>query len=62
MYAAVAPDVRGGDYIGPSGPAELWGHPVKVSTTRAARDPDAGARLWEVSQELTGVRYEALGS
>ena len=61
VYAAVAPDVEGGDYIGPSGPAELWGNPVKVRATRAARDPETAARLWRVSQELTGVDYEALG-
>ena len=60
VYAAVAPDVNGGDYIGPSGPAELWGNPVKVRATRAARDPEAAGRLWAVSQELTGVGYETL--
>jgi NAD(P)-dependent dehydrogenase (short-subunit alcohol dehydrogenase family) len=60
VYAAVSPGVAGGDYIGPSGPAELWGSPVKVRPTRAARDPALAARLWSVSQELTGVGYEVL--
>ena len=60
VYAAVAPGVAGGAYIGPSGPGEMRGYPVKVTTTRAARDPETAARLWSVSQELTGVGYEAL--
>ena len=61
VYAAMAPVVTGGDYIGPSGPGELRGHPVKVKATRSARDPEAAARLWAVSEELTGVRYDPLG-
>jgi hypothetical protein len=59
-YAAVAPEVHGGDYFGPDGIAELWGHPVKVGCSAAARDSTAGARLWEVSEQLTGVHYSAL--
>jgi NAD(P)-dependent dehydrogenase (short-subunit alcohol dehydrogenase family) len=35
-YAAVAPDVKGGDYIGPDGMAELWGHPTRVGRSAAA--------------------------
>jgi NAD(P)-dependent dehydrogenase (short-subunit alcohol dehydrogenase family) len=61
VYAAVAVDVEGGDYIGPRGPAEMRGYPVKVKATRAARDADAAARLWEVSQSLTGVTFDELG-
>ena len=56
-YAAVAPDVHGGDYIGPDGIAEMWGHPVKVGCSAAARDTAAAARLWEVSEQLTNVHY-----
>ena len=57
LYAAAAPEVEGGDYIGPDGPGELRGHPVKVSCSPAARDPASAARLWERSEELTGVYY-----
>ncbi|MGH8904519.1 MAG: short-chain dehydrogenase, partial [Egibacteraceae bacterium] len=56
-YAATAGDVRGGDYIGPDGRGELRGHPTKVGTSAAARDPAVAARLWAVSEEATGVRY-----
>jgi NAD(P)-dependent dehydrogenase (short-subunit alcohol dehydrogenase family) len=57
LYAATAPDVEGGDYIGPGGIAEMRGYPVKVGRTDAAKDPAAAAKLWQVSEKLTGVRY-----
>lgn len=60
LYAAVAPEVQGGDYIGPDGFQEMWGNPVKVLTNAAARDAGVAARLWEVSEKLTDVHYEAL--
>jgi hypothetical protein len=56
-YAAVAPDVKGGDYIGPDGMAELWGHPAHVGRSAAAQDGAAASRLWEVSEQLTNVHY-----
>src|SRR5208282_5249951 len=56
-YAAVAPNVHGGDYIGPDGIAEMWGHPVPVGCSAAARDTAVAARLWEVSERLTNVHY-----
>jgi len=56
-YAAVAPDVHGGDYIGPDGVGEFRGHPVKVGRSAAAQDAAAAARLWEVSEQLTNVHY-----
>lgn len=61
IYAATSPDMAGGDYAGPNGLGELRGNPVKVKMTRAARNRDDAARLWAVSEELTGVRYEGLG-
>jgi NAD(P)-dependent dehydrogenase (short-subunit alcohol dehydrogenase family) len=60
LYAATAPDVRGGDYIGPDGLGEQWGHPKKVRSIARANDAEAQRRLWETSERLTGVRYEAL--
>jgi NAD(P)-dependent dehydrogenase (short-subunit alcohol dehydrogenase family) len=60
LYAACAPDVEGGDYIGPADFGQTWGYPTKVSRSRRARDAQAAARLWEISERLTGVRYAAL--
>jgi len=58
LYAAVAPDVEGGDFIGPDGIGEMRGHPKKVKATALARDEAIGAKLWEVSEEMTGVSYD----
>jgi NAD(P)-dependent dehydrogenase (short-subunit alcohol dehydrogenase family) len=58
LYAATMPDVIGGEYFGPSGPAEWRGHPRRVGMSKAARDPEAGRRLWELSAELTGITYQ----
>ncbi len=57
LYAATAPGVEGGDYYGPDGRGELRGFPRKVKAIPDAYDPAIGARLWETSEELTGVRY-----
>lgn len=57
LYAAAAPDIRGGDYIGPDGIAEMWGYPRKVGCSAAAQDRRDAARLWADSERLTGVHY-----
>ncbi|HEY3501170.1 MAG TPA: oxidoreductase [Actinocatenispora sp.] len=56
LYAATAPGVTGGDFIGPDGLAELRGFPTRVRPSAAATDPEIGRRLWELSERLTGVR------
>jgi NAD(P)-dependent dehydrogenase (short-subunit alcohol dehydrogenase family) len=57
LYAAAAPDVQGGDYYGPRGWLGLRGHPTKVPSSDRSYDTAAAAKLWTVSEELTGVRY-----
>jgi NAD(P)-dependent dehydrogenase (short-subunit alcohol dehydrogenase family) len=57
LYAATMPEVGGGDYFGPDGAFELGGHPKRVGAIGAARSPENGRRLWERSEELTGVSY-----
>jgi len=57
LYAATAPDVEGGAYYGPDGFQELRGHPTRVEAIPAAHDAESGRRLWEVSEQLTGVSY-----
>jgi NAD(P)-dependent dehydrogenase (short-subunit alcohol dehydrogenase family) len=60
LYAATAPDVEGGDYIGPGSVGEIWGAPRKVRSSSRSHDRAAATRLWDVSEKLTGVRYGAL--
>ena len=62
LYALTADDVRGGDFIGPGGLMQMWGYPTKVEPAAAAKDLELAARLWAVSQQLTGVRYDALAN
>ena len=57
LYAATAPGVEGGQFIGPDGFMEARGHPKTVEPVRRARDAETGRRLWQVSEELTGVSY-----
>jgi NAD(P)-dependent dehydrogenase (short-subunit alcohol dehydrogenase family) len=57
VYAATSPDVRGGDYIGPDGLMGQRGFPRKVRSNSRSYDQAVAARLWAVSEELTGVRY-----
>lgn len=58
LYAATMPDLAGGSYVGPDRMREMWGHPTLVKPSRAARDPETARRLWEISEELTNVRYD----
>jgi NAD(P)-dependent dehydrogenase (short-subunit alcohol dehydrogenase family) len=57
LYAATAPDLRGGGYVGPGGFKEMRGHPKLVGSSAASKDEATARRLWEVSEDLTGVRY-----
>jgi NAD(P)-dependent dehydrogenase (short-subunit alcohol dehydrogenase family) len=57
LYAATAPDVQGGDYYGPCGWQEMRGYPTKVQSSDRSHDMAVAARLWTISEELTGVRY-----
>ena len=45
-----------GDYFGPSGIGELAGPPVRVGMSKRAKSEEDARRLWERSEELTGVR------
>ena len=56
LYAATM-DVAPGAYVGPDGPLEGRGHPKLVGTSGAARDAAAQRRLWEASEELTGIHF-----
>ena len=55
LFAATAPEVAGGDYFGPK--HRISGHPAVSSMSSRARDAASAARLWDVSEALTGVAY-----
>lgn len=58
LHAATAPDVRGGEYYGPGGLLNMRGAPERQTSSDASYDEATAARLWERSEDLTGVRYE----
>lgn len=58
LYAATYSGVTGGGYYGPQGFQEMCGDeigPAKIAPQ--ANDNAAAARLWNVCEELTGVRF-----
>lgn len=57
LRAAVDPDVKGGDYFGPGGKGERKGYPVKVESNEASHNVEDARKLWEISEELTGIKY-----
>ncbi|MFZ0547930.1 MAG: hypothetical protein WAM60_20965, partial [Candidatus Promineifilaceae bacterium] len=57
LYAATAPAVNGCDYIGPGGFRESRGYPKKIKSSDLSYDRQTAARLWQVSEDLTGVHF-----
>ncbi len=57
LYAATQ-DVEPGEYVGPDGFFGLIGIPAPARTSKRANDPEAAARLWSLSEELTGEAFE----
>lgn len=58
LYAALAPDVQGGDYIGPGGLQGMRGYPAKGQSSARSHDVADASRLWTISEELTQVAYQ----
>jgi protochlorophyllide reductase len=53
LFAATAPEAEPGGHYGPSELGGIKGWPKAVPMAKAALDPAQGARLWQVSEELT---------
>lgn len=59
LFAATAPEAKGGAYYGPDGMGEVRGHPAMATTPDIAVDEAAASRLWRLAEELTGVSFSA---
>lgn len=57
LYAALGNDAKSGDYFGPAGFMEMRGYPKLSETSKLAKDSQAAEKLWELSENLTGVIY-----
>ena len=55
VRAMVDPNAKGREYYGPK--YQMFGAPVKVTPSKRARNMNDARRLWELSEELTGVKY-----
>jgi NAD(P)-dependent dehydrogenase (short-subunit alcohol dehydrogenase family) len=56
IRASVDKSVKGGEFYGPN----MWlgGYPVKVKSGRASYNPEDARRLWEISEDITGVSID----
>jgi NAD(P)-dependent dehydrogenase (short-subunit alcohol dehydrogenase family) len=65
LRTATDPSARGGEYFGPRryGLRRRFytGYPAVVESSARSHDQADQARLWQVSEQLTGVSYTALG-
>jgi NAD(P)-dependent dehydrogenase (short-subunit alcohol dehydrogenase family) len=57
LYAATNPEIESGQFVGPNGRRERTGYPTLVEPLEAARDRELAKRLWDVSEELTGIDF-----
>jgi NAD(P)-dependent dehydrogenase (short-subunit alcohol dehydrogenase family) len=62
LYAATSPQATAGAYYGPDRFNETRGYPRLAKIPAQASDATIAARLWEVSEQLTGVRFGSIGN
>lgn len=58
IYAATEVTLAGGEYIGPDGKGNRKGYPVIEHPAIGVYNEETMKTLWEVSEQLTGVRYD----
>jgi NAD(P)-dependent dehydrogenase (short-subunit alcohol dehydrogenase family) len=57
LYAAVSPEARGGGFYGPRGFLHLTGAPAEQRPYKNLADAAAAARIWAISEQLSGVIF-----
>lgn len=60
LRAATDEKAKSGTFFGPSGFKEIKGHPVRVESNKLSHDDNIGRKLWQTSEQLTGVRFPSL--
>lgn len=56
LYAGVAPDVKGSEFYSPER-FYVFGYPKAIRAPKRAYNTEDAQRLWQISEELTGVKY-----
>ncbi|WP_410877019.1 SDR family oxidoreductase [Nocardia sp. A7] len=59
LYAATSPDAATERFYGPSGPGHLGGPPAEQKLYGRLRSHEDAQRVWQISEDLTGVRISA---
>lgn len=57
LMAATEKNIRGGEYIGPSGVWHIYGYPSVLRSGKSSYDEALWAKLWKVSEQMTGISY-----
>lgn len=57
LYAALGDNLSGGEYTGPAGKNEHKGPPTVVPYEPWIDDLEAGRKLWQLSEKMTGIQY-----
>uniref|UniRef100_K3WZV9 Ketoreductase domain-containing protein n=1 Tax=Globisporangium ultimum (strain ATCC 200006 / CBS 805.95 / DAOM BR144) TaxID=431595 RepID=K3WZV9_GLOUD len=58
LYAATAPNVKGGDFFGPKGFMKMRGYPTLETPSEQAESETAGDKLWTLSEKLTKLSFD----
>jgi NAD(P)-dependent dehydrogenase (short-subunit alcohol dehydrogenase family) len=58
LRAAIEVNLKGGEFFGPNGLFEIWGYPIEVQPNKLSKDESIAKKLWSISEELTGVKFE----
>ena len=57
LFAASSPGAQPGGFYGPGGLFGITGAPVAAFVSNRGRDLDAAHKLWQVSEQMTGVEW-----
>ena len=57
LFAALSPDVQGGEYFGPQGFNEFKGKVGVAKRSDYSKREDVATKLWQLSEEMTGQSF-----
>jgi len=57
LFAATQ-EISGGTFVGPNGFRQLRGFPAIVQSSKNGNNTQLGQRLWQLSESLTGTRFD----
>ncbi|MGL9727542.1 oxidoreductase [Enterococcus sp. DIV0756] len=58
LLAATSPEVKSGDFYGPSKLIEIYGYPKRIKPAKQALDAKVSSQLWDMSCDLVHVDFK----